>query len=275
MSRANEKTTLSRLLLMVALLAILALGIAGCGGGDAESSDDAVDAALEKASDIKSGKAEMKASILTGSLPPSFDIVGGGPFDTEAEGGVAYDLDLVVQVAGTDQDLGFTSVGGKSYLKVGDKAAELDGDTSASMDAGSIKDFIDSLGNYVTETNFEEERNLGKDKLKVYRIIFDVKKLLAELTDENKALSNFSVPGLGSVDELAAGVQNGTGSIGVAPDGFPRVISVNVPIARASVQSGIRVTLTLTEINQPQTIEPPENIVPRSDLGGIADFIGG
>lgn len=269
----NKNSVLAKLL--IASLAIAtALVLAGC-GSDEEDPQKIVESALEKAADIKSGQAEVKASILTGALPPSFDIVGGGPFDTEAEGGVSYDLDLTVQVAGTEQELGFAAVDGKSYLKVGDKAAEMKDNTAGGLNPGSIETFIDSLSDYVTEATFSEDRNIGKEQVKVYDVIYDTAALLEDLSKDNPELTKLSIPGLGSVDQLSDGIKNSTGSLGIGTDGFPHLITVNVPIERTSSQAGLRVSLTLTEINQPVTIEAPDNIVERSELGGFADFLGG
>lgn len=274
MSLHMTKTPALNKILIASLALLAALLLAGC-GSDEEDPQKVVESALEKAADITSGQAEVKASILTGALPPSFDIVGGGPFDTEAEGGVSYDLDLTVQVAGTEQELGFAAVDGKSYLKVGNKAAETKNNTGGGLDPGSIETFIDSLSDYVTEASFSEERNLGKEQLKVYDVVYDTAKLLEDLSNDNPELTQLSIPGLGSVDQLSEGIKNSTGSLGVGTDGFPHLITLNVPIERTSTQAGVRLSLTLTEINQPVTIEAPENIVERSELGGIADFLGG
>lgn len=270
-----KKTASLRVLAALVLVAFATVGAIGCGGDDKESPDAAVEAALEKAADIKSGKSEIKASILTGALPASFDIVGGGPFDTEAKGGVAYDLDLAVQVAGTEQAFGVVAADGKSYIEVDGKAAELEGDGGAALDGGTVNDFIDSLSDYILDASFAEKRNLGKEELQVYNFNFDAKKLLSDASKDSEAIANFSVPGLGSAEELSAGIDKGTGSVGVASDGFPRTLSVNVPIERGTSLAGVRLSLTINDINQPVTIEAPEEIVPRSELGGIADLLGG
>lgn len=261
--------------LLVASFAAFALAITGCGGSEDETSpDDAVSAALTKAATITSGKADLKASVLTGSLPPSFDIVGGGPFDTEAKGGPAYDLDLTIQVAGTDQVVGFAAVDGQSYVKVGEQAAEVDSKSTGGLDPASIESFIDSLDDYVSGAEQAEDRQEGGETLKVYNVDIDVQKLLADAKKDNDGIAKLSVPGLGSADDLEKSVSDATGTIAVAPDGFPRSLSINVPINRGSTEAGVRATLTLTDINEAVTIEKPSNVVDRSELGGLAELLG-
>ncbi len=269
----NSRFSLPYLLVAIAVAASLA--VAGCGDSeDGVSADEAVSAALTKAATITSGNADLKASVLTGSLPPSFDIVGGGPFDTEAKGGAAYDLDLTIQVAGTDQLVGFAAVDGQSYVKIDDKAAEVDSKASGGLDPASIKGFIDSLDQYVSGAEQVEDRQEGGETLKVYNVDIDVKKLLADAKENNDGIAELSVPGLGTADDLEKSVSDATATIAVAPDGFPRSLSINVPISRGSTEAGVRATLTLTEINESVTIEKPSNVVDRSELGGVAELLG-
>lgn len=261
---------------MAALL--IAFAVAGCGDDDksgGESAQQRVDDALKKAATITSGQSELKASIATGSLPPTLDITGGGPFDTEAKGGTAYDLDFVVQVAGTDQNFGFASVGGKQYLKIGDKAAEEDGDGLGSIDPGQIKSFIDSLGEYVTGVQQIEGKTVNGESLDVYRGKLDTKKLLGGSGDDD-ALGGFSIPGLGSADDLLNSVNIADVTIAIAGDGFPRELGVNVPLDRDGSEAGVRANLVLSEINEPVTINKPKNVVSdRSELGALANLLGG
>lgn len=259
--------------LVVGLLAVAAFAFAGC-GGDSNSvpPEQAVKDALEKAATITSGQSELKATINTGGLPPSFDITGGGPFDTEAKGGPAYDLDLTVQVAGTEEQLGFAAYDGKQYLTVGDKAAELE--KGGSLDPSSIKTFIDSLGGYVSGAEQLEDKTVDGKTLSVYSVDVDVDKLVADAKKNGDSLADLSIPALGSVDQLADSVGDVTATIAVADDGYPHELSVNIPIQRGSSEAGVRATITLSDINQPVTIEAPENVVERSELGGIADFLG-
>lgn len=270
-----RRSSLSTLIACVAALA-LAVVLSGCGGSDeGVSPDTAVSDALKKAATITSGEAELNATINTGGFPPSFDITGGGPFDTEAKGGAAYDLDLVIQVAGTEQQIGFAAVDGKRYLKVGNKAAETRDSASGSLDPSSVKGFIDSLDKYVSNAQQGEDKTTDGETLKVYNFDIDVQKLFADAKAAGDDISKLSIPALGSVDELADSIDGATGTLAVASDGFPHELSVDVPIKNGTSEANVRGAIVLKNINEPVTIEKPENIVDESELGGIAQMLGG
>lgn len=270
-----RRSWLSTLIACVAALA-LAVVLSGCGGSDeGVSPDTAVSDALKKAATITSGEAELNATINTGGFPPSFDITGGGPFDTEAKGGAAYDLDLVIQVAGTEQQIGFAAIDGKRYLKVGNKAAETRDSASGSLDPSSVKGFIDSLDKYVSNAQQGEDKTVDGETLKVYNFDIDVQKLFADAKAAGDDISKLSIPALGSVDELADSIDGATGTLAVASDGFPHELSVDVPIKNGTSEANVRGAIVLKNINEPVTIEKPENIVDESELGGIAQMLGG
>jgi hypothetical protein len=248
------------------LLAVLAIGLvafaAGCGSDSKSSSaspSEAVQDALTKTSEIKSGKADVTGSLSVGSLPGSLAIEGGGPFDTEAEGGAATDLQFSVNVAGTEQKFGLVSVDGKSYLTVDDKALEQK--DAQSLQPDQIADFIAGLGKNLTNV-----KSTGDD---TYTATVDVKKML----EESKAgdnLSKLSIPGLGSGQQLAKSVSTANITVTVNAEGYAEVLDVDLPITTGGNQGGVRATITLSEIDEPQTIEPPRNVVnDASELGGL------
>lgn len=247
------------------LLSVLAIALvafaAGCGGSDkpSESPDAAVKSALTKTSRITSGQADVKASLSVGSLPGSLSITGGGPFDTKAEGGPATDLQFSVNIAGSDQAFGLVSVDGKSYLTVGDKALEQK--DAQSLQPDQIADFIAGLGNNLTNV-----KSTGED---TYTATVDVKKMI----EDSKAgdnLSKLNIPGLGSGQELSKSVTNADITVTINAEGYAEVLDVDLPITTGGNQGGVRATITLSEIDEPQTIEPPTNVVKdASELGGI------
>jgi hypothetical protein len=53
-------------------------------------------------------------------------------------------------------------------------------------------------------------------------------------------------------------------------------MDIDLPLSQGGNQGGVRATITLTEINQPQTIEAPKNIVSSpSELGGLGAAFAG
>lgn len=259
-------------LLKKTLFAVLAIGLvafaAGCGGSDkpAASPDAAVKDALTKTSEISSGMADVKASLSAGNLPGSLAITGGGPFDTKAKGGPATDLQFSVNIAGSDQSFGIVAVGGKSYLTVGDKALEQK-DSGGSLNPDQIADFIAGLGKNLTNV-----KSTGED---TYTATVDVKKLITD-SSAGDNLSKLNIPGLGSGQKLAESVGNADITVTIDDQGYASVMDIDLPITTGGSQGGVRATITLSDIDKPQTIEEPTNVVSSaSALGGLGSALAG
>lgn len=254
--------------LFVVLAISLVVFAAGCGGSDepTETPDAALKSALTKTASIKSGTADVKASLALGNLPGSLSIQGGGPFDTEAKGGAATDLQFSVDVAGTQQNFGILAVGGKNYLTVDGKALEQKGD-GASLGPDQISEFLDGLGDNLTNV-----KSAGENK---YTATVDVKKLL-EASKAGDNLSKLSIPGLGSGEQLSKSVSTADITVTVDADGYAQVLDIDLPITTGGNQGGVRATITLSDIDQPQTIEEPTNVVgDASELGGLGAALAG
>lgn len=254
------------------LLAVLAIALvvfaAGCGGSDkpAESPDAAVKSALKKTSEITSGQADIKGSLAAGSLPGSISITGGGPFDTKAKGGPATNLQFSVNVAGTDQSFGIIAVNGKNYLTVGDKALEQKGE-GASLNPDQIASFIAGLGDNLTNV-----QSAGED---TYTATVDVKKLI-ENSKAGDNLSQLSIPGLGSGQQLSKSVGNADITVTIDSEGYASVLDIDLPITSGTSQGGIRATITLSDIDKPVTIDEPTNVVSSAAaLGGLGAALAG
>jgi len=255
------------------LFAVLAISLvafaAGCGGSDepTEAPDVALKSALTKTAGIKSGMADVKASLALGSLPGSLSIQGGGPFDTAAKGGAATDLQFSVDVAGTQQNFGILAVGGKNYLTVDGKALEQKGDGGAGLGPDQVADFLSGLGDNLTNV-----KSAGENK---YTATVDVKKLL-ESSKAGDNLSELSIPGLGSGEQLSKSVSTAEITVTVDADGYAQVLDIDLPITTGGNQGGVRATITLSEIDQPQTIDEPTNVVgDASELGGLGAALSG
>ncbi|MGH2958430.1 MAG: hypothetical protein ACRDKE_02405 [Solirubrobacterales bacterium] len=254
------------------LFAVLAIALvafaAGCGGSDepTEAPDAALKSALDKTAGISSGVAEVKASLALGSLPGSLTIQGGGPFDTKAKGGAATNLQFSVDVAGTQQNFGLVSVGGKGYLTVDDKALEQK-DEGASLGPDQVADFLSGLGDNLTNV-----KSTGDN---TYTATVDVKKLL-EASKAGDNLSKLSIPGLGSGEQLSKSVSTANITVTVDADGYAQVLDIDLPITTGGNQGGVRAKITLTEIDEPQTIDEPTNVVnDASELGGLGAALAG
>lgn len=265
-----KKNFLKSLLVLSALM-LAAVVAAGC--GDSKSSSEqtpqqAMQSALKKTSTITSAKTDIKGSISMGSMPGSISLTGTGAFDTKAAKGGALELEFAIELAGTKQSFGIVSVDGKSYMVVGGKALEQKGDDS--FDTGEVQEFIEELGDYLTNV-----KSLGGGK---YSADVDVKKLISD--NEDGKLSDLSIPGIGSGAKLQDALGNATVTVTVDSEGYAQTMDFNLSLTQAAGQSGsqggLRATISLENINEPVTIEAPKNVVKdSSELGVIGQALTG
>lgn len=253
-----------------------ALVATGCGGDKAaeQSPADAVTAALKKTSEVKSGSADIEGSVSTGSLPGSISVTGEAVFDTEAAGGAAMDIDLSISIAGAEQKFGFVAVDGKNYVTVDDKALEQKGANSQQLEPGQISSFIAGLSKYVSNAKSTGEA----DGLSTYTATVDVKKMIADNGNDKEQtdLSKLSIPGVGSGAELQNAVSTADITVGVNSDGYAQELRIDMPLQISGNSGGIRVNINLSDIDQPVTVEKPENVVDSaSDLGGLGAMLSG
>ncbi|MGH2906201.1 MAG: hypothetical protein ACRDKI_05465 [Solirubrobacterales bacterium] len=267
-----------------ALLLVAALAVAGCGGkskGSDVPPQQRVETALKNAANITSGKSKLDATIAMGSLPGSFKLTGGGPFDTKAEGGAAFDIKLKVNIAGFDQTIGLIAVDGDNYVQIGDKAfkSKQNDPTSGAIDPKSIQALINSLSKYVSDIKQTGTKTVAGQQLDTYSMTIDLGALAKDSLQDNKA-NNASIPGLGNVADLAKSLGKATATVGIGSDDYPHEIGLNATAGNAtdggSGGGGIRGTLVLTDINKPVTINKPTNIVTDSSaLQALGGMLGG
>jgi hypothetical protein len=249
----------------VLVLAACAIALTGCGSKSASESaspTEAIQTSLDKTSTITSGLSTIKGALSIGAVPGSIAITGGGPFDTEAKGGAAFDLELSIGIAGTQQKMGFVAVNGKNYMVVGDKAIEQKGENAKGLDGKQIANYIESLGKYIS--------NAKKTGDNTYTADVDMKQLF---TDSKKKAGNvnFEIPGLGSLDQLQKSLGTSTLKIEIDSEGYASTIDLNLPITTDGNEGGVRLTISLSEINEPQKIEQPANVV---DAGSALGSFG-
>jgi hypothetical protein len=282
------RSTFSRFRAWPALAAVLvlaaALVAAGCGGSKSSSSNvppqQRVETALKNASTIKSGKSAISATIAMGSLPGSFKLTGGGPFDTEAKGGGAFDIELKVNVAGFDQTIGLIAVDGKNYVQLGDKAFESNkkDPSSGAIDPKSIQNLINSLNQYVTNVKQIASKSVNGESLDFYSMTIDLGALAKNSVNANGA-KGASIPGIGNVADLATSLGKATATVGIGSDNLPHEIGIDAKVGGATgggTGGGIQGTLILTDINKPVTINKPTNVVSDSSaLQALGGMLGG
>lgn len=264
------KKNFSKSLLVLLALILAAVVAAGCGGSKSseQTPQQAMQGALKKTSTITSAKTDIKGSIAIGSMPGSISLTGTGAFDTKAAKGGALQLEFTIELAGTKQSFGIVSVGGKSYMVVGGKALEQNGDNS--FDTGQVQQFIEGLGDYLTNV-----KSLGGNK---YSADVDVKKMIGD--DKGGKLSSLSIPGIGSGEKLQDALGNATVTVTVDSEGYAQTMDFNLSLTQAGGQGGgqggLRATISLENIDEPVTVEAPKNVVKdSSELGVIGQALSG
>lgn len=275
-----------RLTSLLTLLAVFGLLVAGCGDDNQTSSSNVppeqrVKTALQNASKINSGSVTLDAAISGGGLPGKMKLSGGGDFDTKAEGGPAIAIDVKFDMGfGEPQEIGLVSVDGKSYLKFGGKyyaadsmvpgATGASGSTSTAIDSKQLQELIDSLDGYVSDVKAAGTKKVGDDTLDLYTATIDVKKAVAEAKKQaGSALEGLAA--LGGAGDLTEGVGETTVEIGVDSNDLPRSFKLNTSVEAGSTGGtssggGIEASLVLTEVNQPVTIEKPDEVEEGSSL---------
>lgn len=256
------KPNIFKLSALLSVVALLALALAGCGSKSDSASDPtaAVKDALNKTAGVTSGKVDLRGSIALGSMPGSIGISGDGVFDTQAEGGGAYDLSLALELAGTPQKFGLVAFEGKHYLVVGSKAVEQKGKGGIKLAPKDVAGFIKDIGENISEVKAD-----GKN---TYSASVDVQKLLAA-EDKDGALGGITIPGLGSAKELSENLTSADLTVRIDADGYADSIDLNLPMTTQGKDGGLRVTIELTEINKPQTVKKPAEIVKDSSALGL------
>ena len=274
-----------RLWPLVTVVSVLAAALVatGCGDKSASSSvppDQRVKTALDNTANIKSGKSRIDATIAVGSVPGSFKLTGGGPFDTEAPGGAAFDIDLKVNVAGFDQTIGLIAVDGKNYVQIGDKAfvSKKGDNASGAIDPKTIQDLFGSLDKYVTDVKLTGTKTVDGQQLDVYSMTIDLSALAKDSVGKNDA-KGASIPGLGNISDFATSLGKATATVGIGPDDFAHQIGINASAGATGAAGGgggIKGTLYLSDINKPVTIDKPANVVTDSSaLQALGGMLGG
>lgn len=250
----NQTFKKSPLILLVLVAA--AIAFAGCGSeskSDTTSQIDDIRAVLDKTSTIKSGNASIDGTLSAPGVPGTITLAGGGPFDTEAKGGPAYKLELQVQAAGSEQNIGIQAADGKNYLIVKGKAIEQE-KSAGSLEPKQVSEFIKGLGEYMS--------SVEKTSDSTYTAKVDMPKLLSSAPGkEANEASKLALPGLGSAGEFAKQLGVADVTVNVDPQGYADKIELNVPITQGGSEGVLRVTISMDEINQPQTIKKPTDVV--------------
>jgi hypothetical protein len=257
------------------------LGLAACGGGDDKTSTATATVARNPAS-VNSGKIDLDARLTIEQAAGEGGSVAvrlRGPFEASADGELP-DFDLDVSGVYSNPDAGdrypfaggLVASDGKTYLRFDGKTYEL-GDPFTSL-ADRVRD-VSSPGalRLIDGLKFEGDGQVAGTPTRDYSgsLDFDAAvKLLGDLGSDPEALGLAKNSIIAEVNpEAVTGLAKQShmeASLGKL-DGLPRHLEVDVAFAGVSVKRArLEVTAGFSEVNQPQSIEPPADPRPYLDL---------
>jgi hypothetical protein len=195
---------------------------------------------------------------------------------------------LKVNVAGFDQTIGLVAVDGKNYVEIGDKAflSDKNSKSSGAIDPKIIQGLLTSLNGYVSNVKQIAGKSVNGESLDVYSMTIDLGALAKDTVSSNDG-AGASIPGLGNVSDLATSLGKATATVGINSKDLPVEIGIDASVggstdgggSSSDSSGGVKGVLTLSDINEPVTIDKPTNVVTDSSalqaLGGMLGGLGG
>jgi hypothetical protein len=295
---------------VLALIGAFAVVLVACGG----SSDDPNKLLKETFSGghkVKSGKLNLSVDVSAQgvqNLSQPVKIALTGPFQSQGQNQLPnFDLNLTFSGGGQSFSAGAVSTGGKGYLKFQGQAYEVPANILNQFKQGFQQAQQRNKGNanesafkrlglnpldWLKDPKVEGDEDVGGTSTKHITADVDVPKFV---TDLNTLLKNASSLGASNTGQLPsnitaqqqqqiqqavkqAKVQVWTG----ADDKTLRKLQVDLGISGSGGRSGnLTFTLEIDDLNQSQTINPPPNAKPFSDLTqqlqglGLGGALGG
>lgn len=301
---------------IVALLALatVALVLAACGGsegGDGGGSGGSGDAetllrqTFTGTHDVRSGKADVELRVNVSGDPTvrgPVTVSIAGPFQSEGSDALPqFDMALDASAQGQGFRAGLTSTsdrlfvnfGGTSYEVPAQLIDELEDSYRRSQQEGSSDEMsLESLGldplSWLDDPTVEGTESIGGVETDHISAGVDVAALLDDL---DTILARVSEQGLPTGQEIPSRIPAGDraqieeavtdASIDVwsgTEDHTLRklTLALDVDLPRSSTTLDVQLTIELTELNEPQSIEAPATTRPLDELlGQLQGFLGG
>lgn len=290
----------SPLAMIVAVLALAA--VAGCGGGDADSSTD-VDQLLEETfsgdKQIDSGRLQLDVGIeAEGEEPVRLGL--SGPFQSEGEGRLPrFDLDASFEGAGQALEAGVTSTGDRGFVsfqgtdyevsrpvfdqfKAGFEQAQQEGSEQEGQSLATLG--IDPR-RWLTDARNAGEADVGGTETIRITGGVDVPKLLDDINQALERAGSLGLQGSEDLPEQLTEEQQRQAAEAIrdlsveiytgAEDKILRrmVIALAIEDPEGAGTADVRIDLSLLELNEDQEIEAPADPRPFDELlGGLGDL---
>lgn len=288
---------MNRLQLPIALLTALALAFAlaacgGDGGGD-EDPEQVLRATFENDAEVDSGVFDLSLEVEAegGDDPGTLSASIGGPFQGAAGGGapqleITAEADLDSSQQQFDGEAGFVSTGEAGYVGFQGSEYELPPDVYSRFERGfhqsqgTRQGALPALGinpaNWLTDLSNEGSEDVeGTETIHVSGQA-DVPDLVADLKtlaqNVPQAAQQVSPADLSQLDQLSGIIKSADFDVYTGADDdilrkLEASIELDLPDASGGAESvTIAFALTLSELNEPQTISAPAGAQPLSTL---------
>jgi hypothetical protein len=305
----RARAIVALLALAAAALVLAACGGSDSGGGDSGSSGDAATLLRQTFTgthDIRSGKANVQLRVdVSGdpSIRGPIQVRLAGPFESAGTGQLPkFDIALGANAQGASFRAGLTSTSDQLFVTVGGTAYKVPAQLldrlkasyrRARQQPGSGSQMsLKSLGldpmSWLEDPTVEGNETVGgvqtdhiSAKLNVSALLDDVDKLLARVSAQGLPTGQQVPSRIPDKDrqQIEDAVKNATVDVWSGQDDhtlrrLDLALSVNIP--RKSTSLDIALSIELSDLNQPQTIEAPATSRPLSELlGQLQGFLGG
>ena len=304
-----------RAIVALLALAAVALVLAACGGSDGEggssggSSGDAetlLRQTFTGTHDIRSGNADIQLRVdvsgepsIRGPITASIS----GPFQSAGKGELPqFDMALDAHAQGQGFRAGLTSTsdqlfvnfGGTSYRAPAELLDQLKDSYRRSQREGSSNQMsLRSLGldpsSWLEDPTVEGTETIGgvetdhiSSGVDVNALLDDVDKILARLRDQGGLPTGQQLPSRIPADDrqqIEDAIQSAEIDVWSGQDDHTLrklTLALSVDVPRESASLDIALSIELTDLNQPQTIEAPATSRPLDELiGQLQGFLGG
>jgi hypothetical protein len=289
--------------LLLSLLAVLALAVAACGGGDKASSDTDVDKLLADTfkgnKKVESGKLDLSLRVdaknAEGVNGP-ITLKVSGPFQTEGKQKLPkFKIDFAFEGAGQSIKAGLTSTGTKGFVNFqGSDYAVSDqvfkqfkaGYEQAQKQGNKQNQSLSSLGldprRWLTNPKNEGEAKVGDDDTIKITGGVDVEKLLDDVNQALRKTRELGVQGAQGLPsqltdaqkkQVADAVKNPRVEIYTGKDDTilrRMVVAMGVVTPKSSSSSSgsadFKLDLAISDLNEDQEISEPANAKPFDEL---------
>jgi hypothetical protein len=289
-----------RLLALVAVLSLIAAGCGGDKGGDEKPGSLLAQAASKR---IDSGEVRLRAAADIPGFPILGDkllVTAEGPFAMQGSGMPAVDWDVMLRAGGQSFPAKLTATDGKGYVDFQGLSYEVDPEMLEALPhagkggAPSLKATGIDPSRWLKGQKVEDGEEIGGDSTRLVTGTVDERAVLADLArvadDEDvrdrveRTKGPWKLPeiGEGDLDRIAESIQDARVEVNVDDEGYARRVlaslrfTVPKDVKDAAFEGGtVSFELVIEKIGARVDVVPPSDPRPLSDLLDFAGLIFG